>query len=103
MQRAHRLTFLVLGISLLLGFSLLFGPGVENRAQAQSISTSSGLRISSSVIGNGGGVSSGGVYRVSGTIGQPLGQVSSNGGFVLRSGFWHMPLEQYVFLPMIRR
>jgi len=97
MKRAHRFTFLVLGITLLLGFSLLFGPDGENRAQAQSISTSSGLRISASVIGSGGG------YQVSGTIGQPLGQVSSNGGFVLRSGFWHMPLEQYVFLPMVRR
>jgi len=39
-------------------------------------------------IDGGGGTSTGGVYAVSGTIGQPDAGVSSNGAYTVTGGFW---------------
>lgn len=39
-------------------------------------------------IDGGGGISAGGVYSVSGTIGQPDAGVMSGGGYSLAGGFW---------------
>jgi hypothetical protein len=39
-------------------------------------------------IGGGGGISTGGVYSVSGTIGQPTAGPLSGGSYSLLSGFW---------------
>ncbi len=39
-------------------------------------------------IDGGGGTSTGGVYSVSGTIGQPDAGAMSGGGFTLQGGFW---------------
>lgn len=39
-------------------------------------------------VDGGGGTSTGGVYTVSGTIGQPDASVMSGGGFTLQGGFW---------------
>lgn len=39
-------------------------------------------------IGGGGGISTGGTFAVSGTIGQPVTGVSQGGTFTLTSGFW---------------
>jgi hypothetical protein len=36
----------------------------------------------------GGGTSTGGVYRITGTVGQPDAGVSSGGPYVLQGGFW---------------
>jgi hypothetical protein len=42
-------------------------------------------------IDGGGGTSTGGVYSVSGTIGQPDAGVMSGGPFTLTGGFWALP------------
>ena len=39
-------------------------------------------------IDGGGGISTGGVYSVSGTLGQPDAGNMTGGGFVVRGGFW---------------
>ena len=44
--------------------------------------------INWSTIDGGGGTSTGGVYSVSGTIGQPDAGVMSGGGYSLTGGFW---------------
>jgi hypothetical protein len=46
--------------------------------------------ITKSSIDNGGGVSAGGEFSLTGTIGQPDAnpQVSSGGGFMVAGGFW---------------
>ncbi len=47
------------------------------------------FEMTKSVIAGGGGASSGGDFRIDGTIGQSLaGTTSSGGGFQLTSGFW---------------
>jgi hypothetical protein len=43
-----------------------------------------------STIDGGGGTSTGGVYTVSGTIGQPDAGMMSGGSFTVRGGFWGM-------------
>jgi hypothetical protein len=44
-------------------------------------------------IGDGGGTSTGGVYQLSGTIGQPdVGPVMTNGQFSVTGGFWVLPI-----------
>jgi hypothetical protein len=59
--------------------SLLLSPGL---AQSQSYS------IDWFTIDGGGGTSTGGVYTVSGTIGQPDAGVLSGGNYALVGGFW---------------
>jgi hypothetical protein len=46
------------------------------------------LAIDWSTIDGGGGTSTGGVFTVSGTIGQPDAGTMSGGGFTLSGGFW---------------
>ena len=44
-------------------------------------------------IAGGGGTSTGGVYQLSGTIGQPdVGPVMTNGQFSVTGGFWVLPI-----------
>ena len=43
-------------------------------------------------IDGGGGTSTGGVYSVSGTIGQPDAGTMSGGNYTLQGGFWVLPL-----------
>jgi hypothetical protein len=55
-------------------------------AQAQNYT------IDWSTVDGGGGTSTGGVYSVSGTIGQPDAGVTMNGGpYSLTGGFWALP------------
>jgi hypothetical protein len=64
----------------------LIGVGVANSIIAQSYS------IDWFKIAGGGGTSTGGVYRVSGTIGQPdAGGPMTNGPYSLTGGFWVLP------------
>jgi hypothetical protein len=58
---------------------------------AGTISPQSGgsFMLTQSVIANGGGISSGGIYNISGTVGQSLAGTSSSGSaFNVASGFW---------------
>ena len=50
------------------------------------------FEITSSTIDGGGGTSTGGVYSVSGTIGQPdAGPTLTNGQYAVAGGFWALP------------
>jgi len=62
-------------------------------------------RLPRYVIAGGGGESSGGNFRLHGTIGQPTVALMSGGGFALQGGFWYggaSPLQQYpLYLPLV--
>jgi hypothetical protein len=64
--------------------SLLWTTSTETPAQP--------FEITSSTIDGGGGTSTGGVYAVSGTIGQPdAGTTLTNGQYSVTGGFWALP------------
>lgn len=46
------------------------------------------FEVGPSTIDGGGGTSSGGVFTLTGTIGQPDAATSAGGGFTLQGGFW---------------
>jgi hypothetical protein len=48
-------------------------------------------QISESVIGSGGGSSSGGSYQIVGTVGQPSIGETSGGSYIHQIGFWYQP------------
>ena len=55
---------------------------------AASGATAQTFAVSPSVIASGGGTSTGGIFSVSGTIGQPATGNLAGGNFVLQGGFW---------------
>ena len=73
--------------------------GFAPRVPAQSYS------IDWFTIDGGGGTSTGGVYSVSGTIGQPDAGALSSGGYALSGGFWAgLGTERHtVYLPLAVR
>ena len=70
--------------------TLFVGLAVASSAISQTGGT---YDLSHNVIASGGGASSvGGVFRVDGTVGQPLAGTTSNAGnFSIRGGFWSSP------------
>ena len=67
-------------------FALLFGLLLPAFSQAQSFS------VDWSTIDGGGGTSTGGVYAVTGTLGQPdAGGPMTGGNYSLTGGFWALP------------
>ena len=54
-------------------------------------------------VGNGGGTSQGGVYVLSGTLGQPDAGKLSAGPYALEGGFWSGQFRYLTYLPIIRR
>ncbi len=71
--------------TILLAFLLLVAGALNARAQSYSIDWFT-------IDGGGGGTSTGGVYSVSGTIGQPdAGGPMTNGQYSLTGGFWALP------------
>jgi len=63
-----------------LGLGILLGGGATARAQTYAIDWFT--------IDGGGGTSTGGVYSVSGTIGQPDAGKMNGGNFTIDGGFW---------------
>ena len=63
-------------------YFLLFGLLIHASSQAQSYS------IDWSTIDGGGGMGTGGVYSVSGTIGQPDAGTMTNGVYSVTGGYW---------------
>ena len=52
----------------------------------------------------GGGLSSGPVYTLNGTIGQPEGGRNlTNGAYTLYGGFWHPAGNHSVFIPVVAK
>lgn len=65
---------------------VLLGLGLASTGLAQTYA------INWSTIDGGGGRSTGGVYSVSGTIGQPdAGPTMTNGAYAVTGGFWALP------------
>lgn len=59
---------------------------------AASVGWAQTYAITSATVDGGGGTSTGGVYSVSGTIGQPdAGGPMTNGAYVVTGGFWALP------------
>lgn len=68
----------------LFGFAICGGLATSTRAQPYTVDWYT--------IDGGGGTSTGGVYSVSGTIGQPdAGVTMTNGQFAVTGGFWALP------------
>jgi hypothetical protein len=67
---------LVLGLALFLWLSVLSGAMAQN------------YTLDWSTVDSGGGTSTGGVYAVSGTIGQPDAGTMTGGNYTLSGGFW---------------
>lgn len=64
----------------------LLALGLTSGARAQTYA------VNWSTIDGGGGTSTGGVYSVSGTMGQPdAGPTMTNGAFAVTGGFWPLP------------
>jgi hypothetical protein len=76
---------LIMNITIKFLFASLVLLLAANRLNAQSYS------IDWSTIDGGGGTSTGGVYAVSGTIGQPDAGTMSGGNYTLQGGFWALP------------
>lgn len=71
-------------VTTLLGF--LFAVACQPAVLAQTYA------INWSTVDGGGGTSTGGVYSVSGTIGQPdAGATMTNGAYAVTGGFWALP------------
>lgn len=63
-----------------------------------------GLSIPWWTVDTGGGISTGGPYTLSGTVGQPdAGFCVSKGDFALKGGFWGSCPGSHIYLPLIAR
>ena len=87
---------------ILLGISVEQAANAPHSALAQ---TGGGYDLTWNTIDGGGGTSTGGVYSLSGTIGQPdAGTLTGGGTYTLNGGFWNDALNvARLFLPLIRR
>ncbi len=65
--------------------------------------TGNGYDLTWSTVEGGGGVSTGGAFEVSGTIGQADAGALSGGGFSLSSGFWLPAMGYQLYLPLVTR
>jgi len=70
--------------------SKLWAIGLLAAAETLAQSSSGDFEITKSTIDNGGGISSGGEFLLTGTIGQPDAsqKVATGGAFALSGGFW---------------
>ena len=66
-----------------------------------SLASAQNFAIDWFTIGGGGGVSTGDVYSVSGTIGQPHAGTLSGGNFTLHGGFWSVLAVQSPGAPFL--
>jgi hypothetical protein len=84
----RRLSLILTGLALLaIGTTVIFAQG--------------DYAMTRSVIAGDGGFSSGGVYDVQGTIGQPVAGATSGGEYGLSSGFWGWVQSFFdVYLPL---
>jgi hypothetical protein len=72
---------------------------------AATAATQAGYSIDWWTADSGGGVSSGGGYRLTGTIGQPDAAHLSAGGYSLSGGYWGSAATAMhrIFLPVLKR
>ncbi len=65
--------------------------------------TDGGFDLTWNTVDGGSGVSTGGVFEVSGTIGQAEAGTLNGGGFMLNGGFWVSSTSYQLHLPLILR
>lgn len=84
-------------LSILLAVLLLLGVG------SMALAQNGMLQVDRWTVDGGGGTASGGVYSVSGTIGQPeAGGISGGGPYTISGGFWGPATDgPDLFLPFI--
>ncbi|MCU0493675.1 MAG: hypothetical protein MUD01_18965 [Chloroflexaceae bacterium] len=92
-MRNHARLVATLLLALVLGAGTLFAQG------------SFAPSLSRTVVGTGGGASSGGSFSLNATVGQSAAGPASGGSYTLSSGFWGQagPGGQRIFLPLVRR
>ncbi|MDW8325687.1 MAG: hypothetical protein RMK99_03890 [Anaerolineales bacterium] len=78
-------------------------PAAGTNANGRFSLTPAAIGSSGYVIAGGGGASSGGVYSLRGTIGQPVTGISTGGTYRLSAGFWSGPVWRSLYLPLISR
>ena len=67
-----------------ISFFMLF---IANLASAQQV------KLSKSILANGGNTSGNQIYRISSTVGQSLIDTMSGAGLLISSGFWHADID----------
>jgi hypothetical protein len=80
--------------------SKLWAIGLLAAAETLAQSSSGDFEITKNTIDNGGGLSSGGEFSLTGTIGQPDAsqKVATGGGFTLSGGFWaNTTIDEVIF------
>ncbi len=90
----------------LLLVALALGPGLAALAQEAAPAAPAGTYVISPwTVDGGGGVSSGGVYTLRGTLGQPDAGALTGGVYTLVGGFWSQAqsLNAPAYLPLILR
>jgi hypothetical protein len=67
--------------------------------------SSANFNLNWSTMAGGGGESTSATYRVEGSIGQSLTELSSSGDYRVQSGFWqaHIAEPSTIYLPLIMR
>ena len=67
--------------------------------------TGDGYNLAWFTVDGGGGASSGGLYTLSGSVGQPDAGVLAGGSYTLAGGFWvaPSPLPNAIYLPIIMK
>jgi hypothetical protein len=95
MRRLMLLVIVILALA-----SLTSAQDLSNLARAQS---GGGYELTWSTSDGGGGASSGGIYTLNGTIGQPdAGAALSGGGYTLVGGFWGgASIQSRIYLPVV--
>ena len=70
-----------------------------------ALAQESGYNIAWFTVDGGGGTSSGGLYTLSGSVGQPDAGTLGGGSYTLAGGFWvaPSPLPNTVYLPIIMK
>jgi len=93
LRNANEINALKTRLPFALGFGLLLAGGAAARAQSYAIDWFT--------IDGGGGTSTGGVYSVSGTIGQPDAGRMSGGNYSIDGGFWGILAVQTPGAPLL--
>jgi hypothetical protein len=86
--------------------ALVLGPGLAALAQeAGPAAPAAAYSLDRWTAGGGGGVSSGGIFTLSGTMGQPDAGALSGGVYTLVGGFWGSAgaINAATYLPLILR
>lgn len=103
MQRKFVFLLAALVLSMLLAGLLMAEPAQAVDVSLPAADLDDDYTITWWTVDGGGGTSQGGVFTVTGTIGQPDAGTIAGGPYVLGSGFWTGEPIYKLFAPAIRR